>query len=107
MIFDTTSGNDSRRYNAPVANEVAFVFKNDSGEPPSDRDLRAYKFNLTIPVHGSIDSKYNIKKVDALMNVFEPMTYPLCPYGELGWHENMIQEGIEKFILYVYCYKLN
>ena len=73
LILDTNSGNDSRSYNAPVSNEVAFVFKNDSGEPPADRDLRAYKVNLTIPVRGSPDSAFEIKNIDALMNVCEPI----------------------------------
>ncbi|XP_066916022.1 uncharacterized protein [Clytia hemisphaerica] len=36
------SGNDNRRGNAPVNNEVAAVFVGDDGAPPTTRDVVVY-----------------------------------------------------------------
>lgn len=86
MIFETGRISDPRRYNAPNTNEIAFVFKDNNGIPPFERDLKAYKNSCEI----QLNNKYNTKKIDTLMNICEPMCYPiLYPYGDLGWDKNM------------------
>lgn len=79
IIKDRT--HDPRRYNLPVANEVAAVFVSDDGEPPFDRD---------IAVHPKGD--HNLQNLSILSPNCDPMTYPLLfPHGDPGW-----QRGIDK-----------
>ncbi len=105
LIFETEGTIDPRRYNAPNANEIAFVFKNNEGEPPADRDLKAYPKHLTIPLNSSSDKTSDLLSVDTMMNICEPMCYPLIyPYGNRGWDRNLMQTG-KKIITIIISWK--
>ncbi|XP_053149050.1 LOW QUALITY PROTEIN: uncharacterized protein LOC128343641 [Hemicordylus capensis] len=73
--------NDQRRYNAPQHNEVAFIFKNNDGEPPLERYLLIH----CKPRAGNPD--HNItQRISVLDPNLEPMVYPLLfPSGEQSW----------------------
>ncbi len=95
MIFETEGNKDIRRFNAPVANEVAFVFRNNDGEPPANRDLKAYRKVLNIPLTTLENNNYQTISVNTTMNICEPMCYPLLyPYGEKGWDMYLKQTGL-------------
>ena len=97
LIFETEGNLDPRRYNSPNANEISFIFKNKYGEPPSDRDLKAYPKHLDIPLYSGHDQPYNLLSVNTMMNICEPMCYPLLyPYGNRGWDRNLLQLGDNK-----------
>ena len=95
LIFETDKNKDQRRFNAPVSNEIAFIFKNANGEPPFSRDLLTYPKSLYIPLR----SDYNTIRIGSQMNVCDPMTYTLLfPWGDLGWNSNIMQIGIIIFL---------
>ncbi|XP_053152157.1 uncharacterized protein LOC128344988 [Hemicordylus capensis] len=72
---------DPRRYNAPQHNEVAFIFKNNDGEPPLERDLLIH----CKPGVGKPDHKIT-QRISVLDPNLEPLVYPLLfPYGEQSW----------------------
>lgn len=76
---------DQRRYNAPTVNEVAVVFRTDTGEPPLERDLIIHCRSM---VENSV-----VRKTERI-NVLDPnldlMTYPLLfPYGDQSWGINI------------------
>ncbi|XP_053164882.1 uncharacterized protein LOC128350484 [Hemicordylus capensis] len=73
--------NDQRRYNAPQHNEVAFIFKNNDGEPPLERDLLIHcKPTADNPDHNMT------QRISVLDPNLEPMVYPLLfPSGEQSW----------------------
>lgn len=92
LVFDTERVIEPHRYNTLTANEIAYVFKNDNGGPPADRDIKAYPKNLNIPLHSTDNSISDLIIIDTMMNICEPMTYPLLyPYGDLGWDKYLIQ----------------
>lgn len=72
---------DPRRYNLPIANEVAAVFISEDGEPPFDRDIAVH------PRSGT-----GLQNISIISPNCDPMVYPLLfPYGEPGY-----QRGITK-----------
>ncbi|XP_066915931.1 uncharacterized protein [Clytia hemisphaerica] len=72
------SGNDNRRGNAPVNNEVAAVFVGDDGAPPTTRDVVVYPRDQPL------------RKIDYTSQLNDPLTYPLLfPHGDLGWNTQM------------------
>ncbi|XP_060846203.1 uncharacterized protein LOC132925861 [Rhopalosiphum padi] len=95
--------NDPRRYNQPAAhvNEVAVVFVGEDGLPPGNLDLVIYDSN-------PVDPNHRMQNISAGSSHADPMLYPLFfPYGETGWHYNLLQEGnrrntIREFV----CYRL-
>lgn len=79
MVFRTDRQTDTRRYNAPTANEVAMVFVSADGEPPMERDIVVYRRNPRNNQYALL----NIKITDPNL---DPMTYAIFfPYGEPGW----------------------
>ncbi|XP_057290273.1 uncharacterized protein LOC130612959 [Hydractinia symbiolongicarpus] len=71
-------GNDRRRYNAPLHQEVAAIFVGNNGAPPAARDIVVYPRNQ--PLRQIPYTSCNI----------DPMMYPiLFPRGEPGWDPNM------------------
>ncbi|XP_060129913.1 uncharacterized protein LOC132592021 [Zootoca vivipara] len=73
--------NDQRRYNAPKHNEVAFIFQNDDGEPPLERDLLIHCKASTDDIN-----KRTTQRISVLDPNLEPMVYPLLfPYGDQSW----------------------
>ncbi len=82
LTFHLPKDLDSRRYNAPTAQEIAAVFTSPDGTPPVSNCI-AY---LNIPLAG----KYK-KKIHQTNPFCDPMTYPLFhPTGILGWHTNLL-----------------
>ncbi|ODM87033.1 ATP-dependent DNA helicase PIF1 [Orchesella cincta] len=78
LIKDRTQ--DPRRYNLPVANEVAAIFTSEDGEPPSlyQRDICVHPRDATHPS--------GLQFISTISPNCDPMTYPvLFPYGEPGW----------------------
>ena len=73
------SGNDRRRGNAPVNNEVAAVFVGDDGAPPTTRDVVVYPRDQPL------------EKIHITSQLNDPLTYPLLfPHGDLGWNTEML-----------------
>jgi hypothetical protein len=108
LIFETEGTPDPRRYNSPNSNEIAFIFKNDDGEPPVERDLKAYPKHLSIPLNSSVGTSCDLLSVDTMMNICEPMCYPLLyPYGDRGWDKNLIQAGIKNLIMRLFYYYIS
>lgn len=68
LTFHTDKKQDQRRYNPPSSNDIACVFKNADGLPPSDRDFVA---RLHIPRQGS-----HFVNMSATHPMCDPMTYP-------------------------------
>lgn len=70
---------DPRRYNLPVANEVAAVFSTEDGEPPFKRDIAIHPLNNS-----------DLQRISIISPNCDPMTYPLLfPKGEPGWQPGM------------------
>lgn len=89
MVFRRDRNFDRRRYNLPVVNEVAMIFRNDDGEPPFERDIRVYPRNPTQP----------FVNINILSPNMDPMTYALFyPFGEPGWQPKMQIEGFDNAI---------
>nr|CDJ95688.1 Protein of unknown function DUF889 domain containing protein [Haemonchus contortus] len=85
MVFETPSNVDQRRYNAPIANEVAVIYVGDDGDVPAEH-------NLAVHLRGG--GLRSIRVIDAEC---DPLTYPLLfPYGELGWHPNLLKNPSER-----------
>ncbi|KAF0688715.1 Uncharacterized protein FWK35_00039352, partial [Aphis craccivora] len=101
--------NDPRRYNQPAAhvNEVAVVFVGDDGLPPKNLDLVIYDSN-------PLDPNHRMQSISVGSPHADPMLYPLFfPYGETGWHYNLLQEGnrrntvrVRNTIREFVCYRL-
>ncbi|XP_030046483.1 uncharacterized protein LOC115461068 [Microcaecilia unicolor] len=74
---------DPRQYNAPRANEVAFIFQNTEGEPPLHRDLIIHCRNT--------EKQTNQTEIISVLDPnLEPMVYPLLfPYGDQSWRINI------------------
>ena len=71
-------GDDRRRYNAPLHEEVAAIFVGNDGAPPAARDIIVYPRNR--PLRHIPYTSCNI----------DPMMYPIIfPRGEPGWDTNM------------------
>lgn len=82
MIFKKDRSYSQKRYTIPTVDEVAAVFKSESGEPPFERDFKVYP-----------RARYPNEKL-IILNVTSPnllpMVYPLLfPYGEPGWSPNL------------------
>lgn len=89
MQFVNDRTRDLRRYNPPVANEVAAVFVGDDGLPPNIVNFTVYDRNPN-PQHHRLCQPSNSLHAD-------PMLYPLLfPYGESGWHIGLQQEGVRR-----------
>ncbi len=74
---------DLRRYNLPVANEVAAVFVSEDGEPPFDRDIAIHQKSDSVTQHLSIISPN-----------CDPMIYPLLfPHGDPGWQRGLLKNS--------------
>jgi hypothetical protein len=70
---------DQRRYNLPMASEVAAIWVKGS-------DL-VNRFKHSITLHGNNNERYSIQ---ATQGCYDLMSYPLFfPKGELGWHPNL------------------
>jgi hypothetical protein len=94
-------GNDQRRYNAPLHDEVAVVFVGNNGAPPTHRDIIIHPRNEP-PKNMLYTSPHT-----------DPMVYPiLFPHGEPGWYvgmphnENRTQVRNTVTLLQFYSYKL-
>ena len=75
MVFEVPSHLDRRRYNIPVANEIAVVYVGDDGDVPRSRSLA---------VHHRISGLQRIRDIDKCC---DPMSYPLLfPRGRPGWN---------------------
>ncbi|XP_057305337.1 uncharacterized protein LOC130642265 [Hydractinia symbiolongicarpus] len=71
-------GNDRRRYNAPLHQEVAAIFVGNDGAPPAARDIVVYPRNQPL------------RQIPHISCNIDPMMYPiLFPRGDLGWDQNM------------------
>ena len=71
-------GNDMRRANAPLHEEVAAIFVGDDGAPPTSRDIVIYPRDQPL------------QKIDFSHPFNDPMTYPLIfPHGDFGWNTDM------------------
>ncbi|XP_057310253.1 uncharacterized protein LOC130648232 [Hydractinia symbiolongicarpus] len=71
-------GNDRRRYNAPLHQEVAAIFVGNDGAPPAARDIVVYPRNQPL------------RQIPHISCNIDPMMYPiLFPRGEPGWDPNM------------------
>jgi hypothetical protein len=80
MVFNRNLSRDQRRYNAPLANEIAMVFTDPNGEPPFERDIRVYSRG---------ENSDNIR-LNILSPHLDPMSYVVFyPYGESGWQPNL------------------
>ncbi|CAL8129145.1 unnamed protein product [Orchesella dallaii] len=78
LIRDRTQ--DPRRYNLPVANEVAAIFTSEDGVPPSQyqRDICIHPRDSSHPT--------GLQFLSTISPNCDPMTYPiLFPYGDPGW----------------------
>lgn len=81
MWITKDKNHDPRRYNLPIANEVAAVFVSEDGEPPFARDICVHPYG-----------EASLQNINIISPNCDPMTYPLLfPHGEFGW-----QPGIEK-----------
>ncbi|XP_051782594.1 LOW QUALITY PROTEIN: uncharacterized protein LOC127527552 [Erpetoichthys calabaricus] len=73
--------NDQRHYNAPKYNEVAFIFQNDDGEPPLERDLLIH----CRPTEDNTNQR-TTQRISVLDPNLEPMVNPLLfPSGDQSW----------------------
>ncbi|KAF0701726.1 Uncharacterized protein FWK35_00037170, partial [Aphis craccivora] len=109
MHIIADQNNDPRRYNQPAAhvNEVAVVFVGDDGLPPRNLDLVIYDSNPVNPNN-------RMQSISIGSPHADPMLYPLFfPYGENGWHYNLLQEGnrrnavrVRNTIREFVCYRL-
>ena len=71
-------GNDQKRYNDPVRDEVAAVFVSEDGSPPGERDIIVHQRDQPP------------SKISYLSANIDPMTYPVFfPRGDLGWHKSL------------------
>nr|CDJ90379.1 uncharacterized protein LOC100903664 [Haemonchus contortus] len=85
MVFETPANVDRRRYNAPIANEVAVIYVGNDGDVPTEHSLA---------VHLRGGGLQTIRVIDPEC---DPLTYPiLFPRGELGWHPNMLKRPSER-----------
>lgn len=83
MWITKDRNHDPRRYNLPVANEVAAVFVSEDGEPPFARD---------IAVHPLGDA--GLQNLSILSPNCDPMVYPLLfPHGDQGWQIGLQKSG--------------
>ncbi|WKX98137.1 hypothetical protein Q1695_013657 [Nippostrongylus brasiliensis] len=74
MIFDVRPELDRRRYNIPIANEVAVVYVGEDDDVPATRSLAVHHRNSRMEHISDIDPRC------------DPLTYPLLfPRGEPGW----------------------
>ena len=84
MVFYKDLTMDQRRYNTSSSDEIAVVFKNKDGLPPSHVNCHA---QLKIPQNGSTAVCLNYCNPQC-----DPMLYPLLfPRGYVGWDINMPQ----------------
>lgn len=76
LIYDASS--DQRRFNLPIADDVAAVFQSDDGCLLGEQDFIIY------PTEG------DLKNLPAHHSALDPMAYPLLfPYGDRGFNRNM------------------
>ena len=76
--FAAAREGDTRRYNAPQAEEVAVCFESADGAPPSSRDIVVWPENR--PAYRIADTNDHV----------DPLTYPLLfPRGDPGWTVNL------------------
>ena len=68
-------GQDRRRYNLPLHNEVAVVFVGEDGAPPASREVVIYPRG------------HPLKTISSMSANLDPMVYPLFfQKGDAGWH---------------------
>ncbi|XP_057292374.1 uncharacterized protein LOC130619401 [Hydractinia symbiolongicarpus] len=71
-------GNDRRRYNAPLHQEVDAIFVGNDGAPPAARYIVVYPRNQPL------------RQIPHISCNIDPMMYPiLFPRGDPGWDQNM------------------
>jgi len=84
IVHDRKS--DPRRHNAATANEVAVVFTNKDGLPPTNWDLL---------IHAKCapdDQSKGMQRIDVTHKNLEALTYPiLFPYGDQGWGVDLLR----------------
>ena len=74
-------GEDRRRYNAPLNEEVAAIFVGNDGAPPAARDVVIYPRNQPL------------RHISHLSSNIDPMMYPIIfPRGEPGWDQYMTHD---------------
>ena len=77
--LNTDQKQDQRRYNKPIADEVAAIWVEGNN--------LARKWERSIILHGKNNERYSIQ---ATHGEYDPLSYPLFfPRGELGWHPNI------------------
>lgn len=92
MIFDQTDV-DRRRYNPPVATEIAAIYVQAEEDEYLERQYVALQYpSSTTVLLNETDPKCN------------PLCYPLLrPYGDFGWHSNMAKNQFpNELIEYVF-----
>ena len=71
-------GDDRRRDNAPLHQEVAAIFVGNDGAPPAARDIVVYPRDQPL------------RHISHISCNIDPMMYPIIfPRGEPGWDENL------------------
>ncbi|XP_065642405.1 uncharacterized protein LOC136074035 [Hydra vulgaris] len=72
-------GGDRCRYNLPSHDEVAVVFVEEDGAPPTSREVVIYPRG------------HSLKIVSSVSVNLDPMIYPLFfPRGDAGWHNQLV-----------------
>jgi hypothetical protein len=75
---------DQRRYNKPIADEVAAIWVEGNN--------LARRFERSIILHGNNNERYGIQ---ATQGCYDPLSYPLFfPNAELGWHPNIPKQNV-------------
>ncbi|GBM86977.1 hypothetical protein AVEN_232681-1 [Araneus ventricosus] len=81
-VFRCDRHSEQRRYNVPIANEIAMVFVNSNGKPPFERNIRVYPLNPENPQQPFIN-------INILSPNLDPMAYlTFFHYGEPDWQPN-------------------
>ena len=79
---------DQRRYNRPTASEVAVILPDTGHDRINPREI------ILKTRHGAL------QQISELHSGYLPLRYPLLfPYGEQGWHANLVNNFMdEKYV---------
>ena len=76
LCFKRDKKDDQRRFNAPIATQIAAVFTGENGLPEDNRDFVVFPHS----------DKPKLIKLNDLSKHIDPMSYPLLFFfGEPGW----------------------
>ena len=77
------AGADRRRYNLPVANEIAMIMLDEESEEPSRRDIQ-------LQLRGNVNNPSGCCRIDQNHAGYMALHYVLLfPHGDPGWHWGM------------------